>query len=153
MADMAQKVAGGCHCGAVRYEAEAFLKSAYYCHCTTCQDMTGQPAEIGVPVKVGSLRFIKEEPKYYTSSDWAKRGFCNHCGSRLIFMPFSTDDKWLINLDICSLDHPDKAKPNMHIFVDSEMPWYKIDDDLPRFRADELDDLLPVWKKERVDGG
>ena len=153
MVDKAQKVAGGCYCGAVRYEAEVFLQSAYYCHCTTCQDMSGQPAEIGVPVKVGSLRFIKEEPKYYTSSDWAKRGFCKHCGSRLIFMPFSTDDEWLINLDICSLDNPDQARPSMHIYIDSQLPWYGIDDDLPRFRADELDDLLPVWKKERVEDG
>ena len=68
-------------------------------------------------------------------------------------MPFATDDEWLINLDICSLDEPDKAKPNMHIYIDSKLPWYEIADDLPRLRADELDDLLPVWKKERVEGG
>ena len=153
MTDTAHMVKGGCHCGAVRYEAEVFLNSAYYCHCTTCQKLSGQPFEIGVPVKVGTLRFTEGEPNYFTSSDWAKRGFCENCGSRLIFMPFATDDEWLINLDICSLDEPDKAKPNMHIYVDSKLPWYEIADDLPRLRADELDDLLPVWKKERVEGG
>jgi hypothetical protein len=150
MKDKAQIVTGGCHCGAVRYEAEVFLHSAYYCHCTTCQDTSGAPAEIGIPVKVGSLQFTEEEPRYYTSSDWAKRGFCQHCGSRIIFMPLATDNEWLINLAVGSLDNPDRAKPSMHIYVESQLPWYNIDEDLPRFRADELDDLLPVWKEERL---
>jgi hypothetical protein len=153
MTDIAQKVAGGCHCGAVRYEAEVFLQSAYYCHCTTCQNLSGQPFEIGVPVKVGSMRFTKGEPLYYTSSEWGQRGFCRTCGSRIIFMPLNAEDEWLINLDICSLDNPDQAKPNMHIFVDSKLPWYKIDDDLPCYRSDELDDLLPMWKEERLKDG
>jgi len=98
MGDKPQKVTGGCYCGAVRYEADVFLHSAYYCHCTTCQKTSGQPAEIAVPVKVGSLRFTNEQPLYYTSSDWAERGFCKHCGSRMIFRPLATDDDWLINL-------------------------------------------------------
>ena len=153
MVDKAQKVTGGCYCGAVRYEAKVFLHSAYYCHCTTCQKSSGQPAEIGVPVKVGSLRFTKEEPQYFTSSDWAKRGFCRQCGSRLIFIPLSTDNEWLINLTVGSLDNPEEARPSTHIFEDSRLAWYKIDDGLPRLRGDEIDDLLPVWKEERLKDG
>ncbi len=39
----------------------------------------------------------------------------------------------------------------MHaITSNGRLPWYNIDEDLPRFRADELDDLLPVWKEERL---
>ncbi len=41
----------------------------------------------------------------------------------------------------------------MHIFEDSRLPWYKIDDGLPRLRSEELDDLLPVWKEERLRDG
>ncbi len=41
----------------------------------------------------------------------------------------------------------------MHIFEDSRLPWYKIDDGLPRLRGEELDDLLPVWKEERLRDG
>ena len=153
MGDKAQKVTGGCYCGAVRYEAEVFLHSAYYCHCTTCQNTSGQPAEIAVPVKVGSLRFTKEEPQYFTSSDWAKRGFCKHCGSRLIFSPLDLEDEWLVNLAVGSLDNPEQARPSMHIFVESRLSWYKTDDALPRLRGDEINDLLPVWKEERLKGG
>ncbi len=78
----AEKVTGGCFCGAVRYEAEVYLDDAYYCHCRTCQQTTGAPAEVGVLVKPGSLRFTKGEPKYYQTSHFAERGFCSDCGSR-----------------------------------------------------------------------
>ena len=100
--------------------------------------------------KWGRCGSPKEEPQYFTSSDWAKRGFCKHCGSRLIFIPLDPQDEWLVNLDVCSLDNPEKARPSMHIFEDSRLPWYKIDDGLPRLRGDEIDDLLPVWKEERL---
>ena len=36
MKDTAKRVTGGCLCGNVRYEAQVFLKSAYYCHCRIC---------------------------------------------------------------------------------------------------------------------
>ena len=49
MGDWAQPVTGGCLCGAVRYEAEVFLQSAYYCHCKSCQKSSGQPAEMARP--------------------------------------------------------------------------------------------------------
>ncbi len=68
-------------------------------------------------------------------------------------MPLATDDEGLVNLDVCSLDKPEEAKPNMHIYEDSRVSWYKIDDGLPRLRSDEIDDLLPVWKEERLKDG
>ncbi len=51
----AEKVTGGCFCGAVRYEAEVHLDDAYYCHCRTCQQTSGAPAEVGVLVKPESI--------------------------------------------------------------------------------------------------
>lgn len=150
MGSEAKTVTGGCLCGAVRYEAEVFLHSAYYCHCRDCQRSTGQPAEIGVPVKAGSLKFIGDGPKYYVSSAWGQRGFCQHCGSRIIWRPLDPEQEWQINLDICSLDHPEDARPCMHIYIDRQVPWYQIDDDLPRKRSDEIDEVVAAWKEERL---
>ena len=74
MTHQATKVSGGCLCGAVRYEAEAFLHNGYICHCTICQRSTGQPAEITVLIKAGTLKYLNSEPKYYISSASSKRG-------------------------------------------------------------------------------
>jgi Uncharacterized conserved protein len=85
--DKAVPVTGGCLCGAVRFAGQAFMRSAYYCHCTICQKTSGEPFEIGVLIKAGTLRFTKGAPTYYQSSSFGKRGFCAVCGSRLLSGP------------------------------------------------------------------
>ena len=136
-------VTGGCFCGAVRYEAEVSLQEAYYCHCKTCQKTSGAPAEIGVYVKPGTLIFTKGEPKFFQTSAIGKRGFCQHCGSRLIWM--SPDRADWTNVSVGSLDHPEHATPNEHICVESQLPWYQLADDLPRKRSEDYPDLIEAW--------
>jgi hypothetical protein len=142
----AEKVTGGCFCGAVRYEAEVYLHDAYYCHCRICQKVSGVPAEVGVIVKPGSLRLTRGEPKYYQTSHFAERGFCSDCGSRLFWRPVSPEapDEW-INLPVGTLDYPEKAVPASHMCVESQLPWYKIDDGLPRTRTEDDPELAALW--------
>ena len=71
----AEKVTGGCLCGAVRYVAEAFLEITYYCHCRSCQLSSGLPADIGVLIKTGTLTYTGNEPTYYNAPDSGQRGF------------------------------------------------------------------------------
>jgi hypothetical protein len=143
MGDEACKVTGGCLCGAVRYEAEAYLAKAYFCHCRMCQKSSGAPAEIAVPVKPGTLVFSGEEPTYYRSSPFGRRGFCRLCGSRLVWM--SPDRPEWTNLSVGCLDHPEDAVPSEHCCIESQLPWYRFDDGLPRRRGDELPDLVAAW--------
>ena len=152
MRDMPKNVTGGCLCGNVRYEAEVFLKSGYYCHCRICQKSTGQPAEITVPIKAGSLTFVKSEPKYYVSSDYGRRGFCEDCGSRLVWKAMDPDNDWLTNVTVGSLDNPAEVRPSNHIYVDTQLPWYQIDEALPKYREEEVEAMIGVWKLERSPG-
>ncbi len=143
MSDKYIPVTGGCLCEAVRYEAEVNLNEAYYCHCKTCQKMTGAPAEIGVLVKPGTLKFTKEDPKFFQSSRIARRGFCRHCGSRLVYVSLNRAD-WT-NVSAGSLDHPERVVPTEHICVESQLPWYDVADDLPRIRSENYPDLIEEW--------
>ena len=145
MTDNFEQVTGGCECGAVRYEAEVNLGAAYYCHCKTCKKASGAPAEVGVFVKPETLKFPKEEPKYYQSGPFALRGFCAHCGSRIIWM--SPDKPEWNNVCVGSLDHPEDATPVEHICVESQLPWFDVADDLPRTRSDDDPELVAVWEK------
>ena len=145
MSDKYIPVTGGCLCDAVRYEAEVMLNEAYYCHCKTCQKTTGAPAEVGVLVKPGTLKFTKEEPKFFESSAIARRGFCRHCGSRLIYMSKNRED-WT-NVSAGSLDHPERVVPTEHICVESQLPWYEVADNLPRERSEDYTDLIEEWAR------
>ena len=143
MSDKFVPVTGGCLCQAVRYEADVNLGEAYYCHCKTCQKSTGAPAEVGVLVKPGTLKFTKEDPKFFQSSPLARRGFCQHCGSRLVYMSLIRAD-WT-NVSVGTLDHPEHVVPAEHICVESQFPWSDVADDLPRTRSEDDPDLTEAW--------
>ena len=142
------KVSGGCLCGRVRYEAEVFLQNGYICHCTICQRSTGQPAEITVLIKAGTLRYLQDEPKYYVSSQDGKRGFCAHCGSRLVWQALRPEDDWLTNLTVGTLDRPSEARMTRHVYADTQLPWYQVCEDLPKLVADDADRLLEQLRQE-----
>jgi hypothetical protein len=143
MSDEFVPVTGGCLCQAVRYEAHANLRDAFYCHCKTCQITSGAPAAVGVLVKQETLKFTKEEPKVFQSSPFARRSFCQHCGSRLFWM--SPDKADWTAVFVGSLDHPENVVPTEHLGIESQLPWYEVADNLPRSRTEDDPDLVELW--------
>jgi hypothetical protein len=138
----ATKVCGGCLCGRIRYDAEVYLHDGYICHCTICQKSTGQPAEITVLIKPGSLRYRGNAPKYFQSSPGGKRGFCPDCGSRIVWQAIASEDDWMTNLCVGSLDNPADARVTSHIYADTQLPWYDPCADLPKFTAADEDEMM-----------
>jgi hypothetical protein len=148
MKSQTTSVTGGCLCGRVRYEAEVFLKSGYICHCTICQKSTGQPAEMSVLIKAGTLKYIGHEPKYYVSSKFGKRGFCSECGSRIVWQALNAEDDWTTNLDVGGLDNPSAVGVACHIHADTQLPWYNACEDLPKFEAKDTDAMLAFLRQD-----
>mgnify|MGYP001405643159 CR=1 FL=1 len=141
-----EQVSGGCFCGSVRYEARAYIRDAYYCHCRACQKTCGAPAEIGVYVEPGSLRFTTREPRFFQTSHFGERGFCGDCGSRLMWKCVGTQHPEYTNLAVGCLDHPERVVPTSHQCVESQLPWYQLADELPRLRSEEIPDLVALWE-------
>lgn len=148
MTGEAVKVSGGCLCGRIRYEAEVFLKNGYICHCTICQKSTGQPAEITVLIKPGTLKYLGEEPKYYVSSPSGKRGFCPDCGSRLVWQALKAEDDWQTNLTVGCLDNPAEARVTSHIYADTQLPWYQPCEHLPKFTEETSAAMLEFFRQQ-----
>jgi hypothetical protein len=136
-------VTGGCLCKAVRYEADANLSEAFYCHCKTCQNTSGAPVTVGVMLKPGTLRFTGEDPQVFHSSPIGGRSFCQHCGSRLHWV--SPDRADWIFVFAGSLDYPERVVPTEHLCVESQLPWFEIEDDLPRNRTEDDSELKEAW--------
>lgn len=148
MVHEATKVTGGCLCGRVRYEAEVFLHNGYICHCTVCQRSTGQPAEITVLIKAGTLKYLQDEPKYYVSSQFGKRGFCAECGSRIVWQALRPEDDWLTNVTVGSLDKPAEARVTRHIYADTQLPWYHVCENLPKLTEEHGELLIELLRQE-----
>ena len=125
---------GGCMCGSVRYEVDAPLKEAGYCHCTRCQRRTGGAASANARVAPGSFRIARGEDRvelYEPSGGFAK-AFCASCGSAL----FSRNpaDLQQISVRMGTFDEDPGIRPSYRQFVSYAAGWEPIPDDgLVRF--------------------
>lgn len=144
MAERARPISGGCMCGAIRYEASEPPIEVYYCHCRACQKAFGNVVGAWTQFRAKALRFTRGEPKLYRSSDVAERGFCSNCGTQLVVMGFETDEPIAVTLG--SLDHPEDLRPEGHFGVESKVPWFNVQDDLPHTRTENIPDFIPPKK-------
>ena len=130
---MDQELTGGCLCGAVRYRVSD-VKRAGYCHCRMCQKASGAPVVGWLMVSAGALVITSGTVKTYRSSASAERDFCPACGSQLVFR--SLDAPREVDINLATLDHPERITPQYHIHTSSQMPWLHIEDTLPRHPGD-----------------
>ena len=133
-------ITGGCLCGAVQYEVtqqpDDSMSSIGYCHCRMCQKALGGLFAYFVvfsgPNIGETFKFTRGEPKYYRSSEWGERGFCSECGTPLVMRDLDS-----FGVMIGSLDHPEVFPPKSHSGIESQVPWLKIDDGLPRWTTED----------------
>ncbi len=139
MSDKTMPIAGGCLCGAVRYEASEPPEWVGQCHCRMCQQAYGHVSGIFAGFAKGALRFTKGEPKFYRSSAWAERGFCADCGSPLGMRDGTGGGSVMVG----TLDHPEEWPPNVaHSGAESQIPWDVIHDDLGTSRTEDDPDYI-----------
>ncbi|MDZ7629179.1 MAG: GFA family protein [Parvularculaceae bacterium] len=87
MSKVSLPLAGGCACGALRYELTAPPLMIYNCHCANCQKITGSAFTVAATVFESALSFTKGAPKRtsWTADSGNERFglFCGDCGSRI----------------------------------------------------------------------
>ena len=135
MRDSGERVlAGGCECGAVRYQVPDAFRYALNCHCSRCRAGTGAAFKPFAGIEREKLEFTAGEDKLFVFGDDAE----NHtrravCGSLLFSV---VRDGAYVHIALGSLAEAPSLLPTAHIYVGSKAPWYEITDDLPQF--DEL---------------
>ena len=125
------KLSGGCLCGALRYETNAAPTQTGYCHCTLCQRSSGAPVLAFATIPFDNFVLMQGNPKRYASSEHGERWFCARCGTQIAYCEQNNPANVDINLG--SLDNPESAPPQCHIYESSRIRWFQIDDDLPRY--------------------
>jgi hypothetical protein len=124
--------AGGCICGAVRYEAEGPPTNTMVCHCRTCRRVAGAPVVAWVTFPVEKFRLVAGEPAAFNSSAPVKRTFCIACGTPLTYRHADSPDT--VDVTTCSLDNPDAFPPTHHSWLSHDLAWVRFADGLPTFR-------------------
>ena len=92
------KASGGCHCGAVRFEAElpGPPVPALDCNCSVCR-MAGF---VHVVVPHGNFELLSGRDaltSYRFGTGAAEHLFCRHCGVKSFYQPRSHPHCWSIN--------------------------------------------------------
>ena len=121
---MERNVAGGCACGAVRYEFGADPVTMLNCHCRDCQRAGGSGYAAIVVVPEAAVRMRGVLRYHWTvgnSGRAVERGFCPACGSHVAVKLERLPD--ILGLHAASLDDPTLHKPALDIFTASAQPW------------------------------
>ena len=125
-------ITGGCHCGAIRYEAEGDAITHALCHCMDCRRASGAPLVGWTMYKVPAVKVTKGTPKVYQSSQHGRRHFCADCGTGL----FYTNEAILpgiIDIQSATYDDPEAVPARIHIQVAERIGWMERAHELPAF--------------------
>lgn len=124
---------GGCLCGGVRFEIDAPLGPASYCHCTRCQRRTGTASSAQARIAPGSLAVTQGEEliRTYDPPTGFSKLFCGTCGSALWSRSRDGSDVMSVRLGV--FDEDPGVRPAWRQFVAYAATWEAIPDDgLPR---------------------
>jgi hypothetical protein len=126
---MADKLAGSCLCGAIRYTIDAPVTELRACHCRNCQKTSGAGGSVNAPVASSAFRITQGTPKRYTavadSGRTLHRYFCGDCGSPIYSQRENAPETAVVRAG--TLDNAGDMKITANIWTRSRRPWAHID--------------------------
>ncbi len=127
--------AGGCQCGAVRYECAGNPLALYACHCSECRKQSASAFGMSLVVRRSGFRVTRGKPRMWSRlADSGRRvdcAFCPECGSRLWHEREGIADT--ITLKAGSLDQPVDFSTAIHIWTSRKLPGMNIPPDAVQF--------------------
>ncbi len=131
---------GRCTCGAVVVEARGLPKWVGICHCASCWRATGATSVTAAGFARDRVSINGPTLASFASSPGVVRSHCSACGTSLSYQSTRWPEE--IHLMIGVLDHPEKLRPQFHIFFDERLPWATPTDDLPKYRTTPGEGIL-----------
>jgi hypothetical protein len=125
-------ITGGCHCGAIRYQAEGSALTHALCHCGDCRRSAGAPVVGWTMYRQDAVTVTRGAPKVYASSQHGRRHFCADCGTGL-FYTNAQNLPGIIDIQSATYDDPAAVAPGAHIQVAERIPWMEHAHELPAF--------------------
>ena len=131
---MSEVYAGGCACGAIRYEISGEPLFENHCQCRDCQHKSGTGhgsyltfASAGAEVRGEAARW----DLVGDSGNVKTRAFCPTCGSPVYITYAANHD--VITVHAASLDDPGRFNPQAVTYGIRGYEWDRLDPALPKF--------------------
>ena len=132
--------AGGCACGAIRYQCLALPVWMVNCHCRDCQIASGSAYSPTLIMVRTAVKVTKGQPALFEkaadSGNLATRAFCGACGTPL-FASSSAAENYL-GIRASSLDDPSWFRAEANVWMGSAQPWDHSDPGIPSFERNRL---------------
>lgn len=123
---------GGCHCGAIRYEAHGDVKHHVLCHCTDCRRSAGAPMVGWAAYGEDAVKITKGAPTTYKSSEHGRRQFCGACGTGLFYINAQALPG-IVDIQSGTFDDPAALPAQIHIQTADRVAWMEDAHTLPAF--------------------
>lgn len=126
-------VKGSCLCGAISYEVAKFEPNMGHCHCSMCRKFHGAAFSSYGEVTKENFKWLKGKKllETYIANNGTERQFCKKCGSSLSFKAASDE---ILEISLASLDENAPFDIDAHIFTESKVGWYEINDSLKVYK-------------------
>jgi hypothetical protein len=141
-------LSGTCLCGAVQILLEPPTDFLGLCHCRSCRLSHAAPVVAWTSVPLAQFRFTagEERVRWYRSSEWIRWGFCQECGSHLLYRADAEGHPTSPALDrmyvaAACLEPPLDRELESHMSYEEKLGWFPCGDTLPKYRAKGLERL------------
>ena len=133
---MSYPTEGGCSCGAVRYRLTSEPMFTHCCHCLNCQRQTGSAYAINLLIEADRVELVAGDPQPVDvprDDGSTQRIFrCPTC-QVAVYSLYSRPEVRFVRGG--TLDDPSQARPDVHIFARSKLPWVTIPEGVPAFEV------------------
>ena len=104
-----------------------------------------------VAFPIESVNFIGDQPKMHRLSLIGERGFCDKCGTPVMWRGLKHESASYLAIPTGILDNAEDYAPTWHGGIESQVPWLQVHDDLPRARCLESPFLKNAWSSMGAD--
>jgi hypothetical protein len=134
---MANDLAGGCACGAVRYRLGSAPMFVHCCHCRDCQRQTGSAFVINALIETDRIALVAGDPEPVALPTESGRPHaiyrCPACQTAL-WSDYGGRPA-LRFVRVGTLDDPAALSPNVHIYIRSKLPWVELPETIPAYEV------------------